>query len=89
MRTSGLPNFRKLWGRIEGGLPAGTYTVEIKNNYDSKDWEGDRSVVITGNSVFGGKNFLMPSAFMVLGVGCIVASIFFYRKWLSNKNHGE
>jgi hypothetical protein len=27
MRTAGLPNFRKLWGRIEGGLPAGNYIV--------------------------------------------------------------
>lgn len=27
MRTSGLPNFRKLWGRIEGGLEAGTYRL--------------------------------------------------------------
>jgi hypothetical protein len=31
MRTAGLPSFRKLWGRIEGGLTSGDYTVEINN----------------------------------------------------------
>jgi hypothetical protein len=29
MRTAGLPNFRKLWGRIENGLAAGDYIVQI------------------------------------------------------------
>jgi len=31
MRTAGLPNFRKLWGRIPGGLEAGDYEVHINN----------------------------------------------------------
>lgn len=31
MRTSGLPNFRKLWGRIEKTLEKGNYTMKIKN----------------------------------------------------------
>lgn len=50
MRTAGLPNFRKLWGKLNDctGLPneaagctpkdrdleKGTYTVKIQNNYD-------------------------------------------------------
>jgi len=25
MRTAGLPNFRKLWGRFENGLKKGVY----------------------------------------------------------------
>ncbi len=32
MRTAGLPNFRKLWGRIEVDLDVGTYTVTIVNS---------------------------------------------------------
>jgi len=49
MRTAGLPNFRKLWGKlsnctgvgaeanctpIDADLPKGEYTVKIQNNYD-------------------------------------------------------
>jgi len=33
MRTAGLPNFRKLWGKIEGGLEPGKYQIKIDNNY--------------------------------------------------------
>lgn len=34
MRTAGLPNFRKLWGRINETLQPGNYTINIVNNYD-------------------------------------------------------
>ena len=33
MRTAGLPNFRKLWGRIDEGLEAGSYELWIDNQY--------------------------------------------------------
>lgn len=32
MRVAAMPNFRKLWGRIEDDLPAGTYTLTIDNS---------------------------------------------------------
>lgn len=31
MRTAGLPNFRKLWGKIKDGLEPGDYKVKINN----------------------------------------------------------
>jgi len=34
MRTAGLPNFRKLWGKIDATLPAGEYYLKIVNNYE-------------------------------------------------------
>ena len=33
MRTSGIPNFAKLWGIINTAMPAGNYTVNILNKY--------------------------------------------------------
>lgn len=33
MRTAGLPNFRKLWGKIETDLESARYKVVIENNY--------------------------------------------------------
>lgn len=36
MRTAGLPNFRKLWGRIDDNLKAGKYVLKIHNNYEVK-----------------------------------------------------
>jgi len=32
MRIATLPNFRKLWGRINNDLPAGNYTLLINNS---------------------------------------------------------
>jgi hypothetical protein len=32
MRIATLPNFRKLWGRINSDLPAGNYTLLINNS---------------------------------------------------------
>jgi hypothetical protein len=32
MRIATLPNFRKLWGRINNDLAAGTYTLQITNS---------------------------------------------------------
>jgi hypothetical protein len=87
MRTSGLPDFKKLWGRIETDLEAGQYIVSVNNNYNSTAWEGSRFVHLTTKTVFGGKNIVMPCAFMVLGVGCIVASLFFFKKWKGSKAH--
>lgn len=85
MRTSGLPDFKKLWGRIETDLEAGEYRIQVSNNYNSSGWEGSRFVHLTTKTIFGGKNVVLPCAFMVLGVGCIIASIFFFKKWQSNK----
>jgi len=38
MRTAGLPNFRKLYGKIVGGVTEGKYIVQIENNYNVKDF---------------------------------------------------
>ena len=32
MRTAGLPDFRKLWGKIESDLSAGDYNLTISNS---------------------------------------------------------
>lgn len=81
MRTSGLPNFKKLWGRIEQDLPAGSYKVLIQNNYNSVNWAGNRYLYLTTKSIVGGKNFLLPTAFLVVGVVCIIAAILFWRRF--------
>jgi len=40
MRTSGLPVFRKLWGRVDRDLEQGDYYVKIGNNYETKAFLG-------------------------------------------------
>jgi len=85
MRTSGLPNFRKLWGVIETDLPAGNYSLLINNNYNSKTWDGDRYIILTTNSNVGGKNYWLPSAFLLIGVLGLIAVVFFWKRMIMFK----
>ena len=32
MRPAGLPNFRKLWGKIETDLNVGSYKMDVNNS---------------------------------------------------------
>jgi hypothetical protein len=54
MRTAGLPNFRKLWGRIDTPLQQGEYKLIVTNNYDVAPFEGSKSFVISTTNAFGG-----------------------------------
>lgn len=80
MQTSGLLNFKKLWGVIEEDLTAGDYQILIDNNYDSEKWEGERHLILTTNSIFGGKNFTIPVFILVSGVFCLLGSVLLIRR---------
>jgi len=54
MRTSGLSDFRKLWGKIENSMTPGTYTLVINNTYDMTDFGGTKTFVITTTNFLGG-----------------------------------
>jgi len=78
MRTSGLPNFRKLWGRIEQDLQAGeTYYIQIENNYDVSKISGHKSLIFSTTGPLGGKNIFLAIAFIVVGCICLLIAIIF------------
>lgn len=68
MRSSGLPKFRKLWGRIENDLAKGEYIIKINRNYKI-NFGGETSIVIANSSVFGSKNTFLGTVLII--VGCI------------------
>ncbi|XP_031166045.1 cell cycle control protein 50B [Sander lucioperca] len=80
MRRAALPNFRKLYGRInEGdyaqGLPAGNYSLEIAYNYPVLSFDGRKKVVFSNVSWMGGKNEFLGIAYLVIGSMCVFMSI--------------
>jgi len=84
MRTAALPNFRKLYRRIDHsvqgfttGLPKGNYTLNIKYNYPVVGFEGSKQVILTTTSVLGGKNPFMGWAYIAVGCICFVLGIAF------------
>lgn len=86
MRTAGLPNFRKLWGKIEKRLEPGNYIVEIENNYDVKSFEGKKSFVLSTTNALGGKNYFLAICYIVVGSLCIVFAIIFLVAFLKKKS---
>lgn len=85
MRTAGLPNFRKLYGRLENGLKAGDYTMKINNNYDVSSFEGKKSFVLSTTNALGGKNYFLAICYIVVGSLCIVFSIIFCVAYIKKK----
>jgi LEM3 (ligand-effect modulator 3) family / CDC50 family len=89
MRTAGLPNFRKLWGRIDGLVKAGTYSLQIDNNYDVSSFDGKKSFVLSTTNALGGKNYFLAICYIVVGALCIVFAIIFLIAFLKKRgsNH--
>ncbi len=70
MKISGLPTFRKLYGRLvtSGGvLKSGTYTIKIKDNYAVTGYKGTKSFVISTTNWAGGKNDALGFGFIAVG----------------------
>ena len=79
MRPAGLPNFRKLWGRIENNdLKKGQIiTVTIENNFDVTKFDGKKFLILSTVNAFGGKNTFLGISYIVLGAICIVLAVVF------------
>lgn len=78
MRTAALPNFRKLYGRIETDLEANEIIkVEIQNNYNTYSFNGKKKLVISTTNWIGGKNDFLGKVYMTVGGVCLFIAIAF------------
>ncbi|OMP00849.1 hypothetical protein CCACVL1_03281 [Corchorus capsularis] len=78
MRTAALPNFRKLYGRIEEDLqPNEEITVVIQNNYNTYSFGGRKELVLSTTSWIGGKNDFLGIAYITVGGLCLFFAVTF------------
>ncbi|OMO93431.1 hypothetical protein COLO4_16862 [Corchorus olitorius] len=78
MRTAALPNFRKLYGRIEEDLqPNEEITVVIQNNYNTYSFGGRKELVLSTTSWIGGKNDFLGIAYITVGGLCLFFAVSF------------
>ena len=78
MRPSGLPNPKKLWGRINQDLKEGdTINVEINNNYNVSHYDGKKKIILSNATKFGGKNKFLGISYIVVGALSILCAIVF------------
>ena len=87
MKLSGLPSFRKHWGRIEQDLEPGEYTITIENKYDISQFSGKKYIVLSTTNAFGGKNNILGGLFIGIAcLGAIFCIVFIVAYKLKQKN---
>lgn len=74
MRISGLPNFKKLWGKVYSPLATGNYSMTISNNFNLTEWSGKKSFILATDSSAGGKNYLLPITLLLACVASLIAA---------------
>jgi len=83
MRTAALPDFRKLYRRInhsgtfEIGLPKGNYTLLIEYNYPVAGFGGTKSLILSNTSFTGGRNLFLGYAYIIVGCCCFLLGLLF------------
>ena len=88
MRPAGLPDFRKLWGRIEKrDLKKGDKLhITVENNYDVDKFSGDKSIILSTSNVFGGDNTFLGICFVVVGgISLLLGIGFIINHFIQNK----
>ena len=89
MRTAGLPNFRKLWGRIENGLEPGVYKLEVDNQYEVKPIQGQKSFVLSTTNALGGKNYFLAVCYITVGTLCMLFAFVFCVAYMKKKGNNS
>lgn len=76
MKTSSLPTFRKLYGRIEGDPRSGDRLVfNVTANFEVDSFDATKTLLISNLGAMGGRNTFLGVAFTTIGSLCMVFGV--------------
>lgn len=76
MRLSGLPTFRKLYGRYDGVIPEQTeLLIRVTDTFNVTPFSGRKAIVISTASWMGGKNRFLGYAYIGFGTFLIIVGM--------------
>ena len=83
MRVAPTPNFRKLYGWLNQSIDAGTELVfTVRANYAVTPFKGGKALVLSTNTIFGGRYDALWRVLIGVGIFFIAAGVFFLGKHL-------
>lgn len=66
------PSFDRLFGELDGKIEKGeTYTITVSGSWGEDDFDVTKKVVISGKSLFGGKEIWLGLLFTIAGIYCV------------------
>lgn len=80
MRTAALPNFRKLYRKLNSYLLSGNYNLEINYRYPTAVFSGHKKIIFSTTSWMGGKNDFLGIVYIIVGILNLVAGLGFLIK---------
>jgi len=90
MRVAGLPTFRKLWGRVDRPLKAGsTLRVHLASHFPVRQFRGGKGIVISTSSALGGRNDFLGFGYLAVGVACLGFGTWFLGRHLMRSSSRE
>jgi len=72
MQIATTSTWKKLWAKVNQPLPAGTYSLDIVNNYDVSAWQGSKYIVVSDVSSIGGKSTFVGALILACGLSYLV-----------------
>lgn len=85
MRPAALPQFRKLYGKIDSDFEKGDLlSFNVVANFEVSSFDGSKSIVISTLGEFGGRNPYLGVAYIVVGsVSLLFALLFIVKQVIS------
>ena len=74
MKTSPFSSFRKLYGKTST-MKKGTYLIDIESTYDVSSFSGTKTLILSGSSIIGTRNFPIAVLWISFGALILIVSI--------------